>query len=77
MEENGFESMLDSAFDRAKLATDLHGPIKSTHELYGLLHEETFEVFDAIRGNASEGPIITELYDVITVCLRGIAMLSK
>jgi len=48
-----------------------YGPIKSRHELLGIMHEEFSEVCDAIHHNKSKDQLVEELIQLAAMCLRG------
>ena len=43
--------------DELQRAYSLHGPMRSTHEAYGILAEEMAEFFDEVRSNNLERAI--------------------
>lgn len=75
--ERAKDEWIQVLHERVLLADRSHGPIKSRHELYGLLHEEAFEVFDAIREDRVDDRIASELIDTMVVCVRGLKSLRK
>jgi len=52
------------------------GIMASSHEILGALQEEFHEFTEAVHRNDS-GKQIDELYDIIMICLTGIASIKK
>lgn len=58
-----------------RLAQKGHDGFSSTHEIFGVVHEEVQELGDALRANDNK-EFRQELFDILVGCLFGIASID-
>lgn len=59
-----------------KHANDKHGQFRNTHEFYGVLMEEVYEVLQAIHAN-DDRATYSEIKDVVATCTKAMVMLRE
>lgn len=65
-------SVIDEVADEVKFAVEKFPPMRSAHEGYAIIHEETDELWDAVKGNKADGSLEAQRKEAIQVAAMAI-----